>query len=56
MNQTSKTPGSGAGRSALIYNVVIIALAILSVLILSCLYRKNDFFRSLPRLLLSRTC
>lgn len=47
MNQTSKTPGSGAGRSALIYNVVIIALAILIVLILSFLYRKNDFFRSL---------
>ena len=47
MNQTSKTPGSGAGRSALIYNIVIIALAILIVLILSFLYRKNDFFRSL---------
>ena len=47
MNKTSQTPGSGAGRSALIYNIVIIALAILIVLILSFLYRKNDFFRSL---------
>ena len=47
MNQTAKTPGSGAGRSALIYNIVIIALAVLIILILSFLYRKNDFFRSL---------
>ena len=47
MNQTSQNAGSGAGRSALIYNIVIIALAIIIVLILSFLYRKNDFFRSL---------
>ena len=47
MNQTSQNAGSGAGRSALIYNVIIIALAILIILILSFLYRKNDFFRSL---------
>ena len=47
MNQTSKTPESGAGHSGLIYNVIIIALAVIIVLILSFLYRKNDFFRSL---------
>ena len=47
MNQTSKTPESGAGYSGLIYNVIIIALAVIIVLILSFLYRKNDFFRSL---------
>ena len=47
MNQTPQNTGSGAGRSALIYNVIIIALAVLIILILSFLYRKNDFFRSL---------
>ena len=47
MNQTPQKTGSGAGHSALIYNIVIIALAIIIVLILSFLYRKNDFFRSL---------
>ncbi len=47
MNQTAKTPESGSGHSGLIYNVVIIALAVIIVLILSFLYRKNDFFRSL---------
>ncbi|MBR2964736.1 MAG: hypothetical protein IKC53_11085 [Lentisphaeria bacterium] len=47
MNKTTQTPESGAGRSALIYNVIIIALAVLIILILSFLYRKNDFFRSL---------
>ena len=47
MNQTTQTPESGAGHSGLIYNIVIIALAIVIILILSFLYRKNDFFRSL---------
>ena len=47
MNQTTQTPESGAGHSGLIYNIVIIALSIVIVLILSFLYRKNDFFRSL---------
>ncbi|MBQ7732328.1 MAG: hypothetical protein IJT68_10875 [Lentisphaeria bacterium] len=47
MNQTPQKTGSGAGHSALIYNIIIIALAIIIVLILSFLYRKNDFFRSL---------
>ena len=47
MNQTPQKTGSGAGHSALIYNIIIIALAIIIVLILSVLYRKNDFFRSL---------
>ena len=47
MNQSTQTPESGAGHSGLIYNIVIIALAIVIILILSFLYRKNDFFRSL---------
>ena len=47
MNKTSQTPGSGAGHSGLVYNIVIIAIAIVIILILSFLYRKNDFFRSL---------
>ena len=47
MNQTSKTPESGAGHSGLIYYVVIIVLAVILVLSLSYLYRSNDFFRSL---------
>ena len=47
VNQTPQNTGSGAGRSALIYNIVIIALAVIIILILSFLYRKNDFFRSL---------
>ena len=47
MNQTTQTPESGAGHSGLIYNIVIIALSIVIILILSFLYRKNDFFRSL---------
>ena len=47
MNQAPQKTESGAGHSALIYNIVIIALAIIIVLILSFLYRKNDFFRSL---------
>ena len=47
MKQTTQTPESGAGHSGLIYNIVIIALSIVIILILSFLYRKNDFFRSL---------
>ena len=47
MNQTTKTPESRAGHSGLIYNIVIVAVAIIIILILSFLYRKNDFFRSL---------
>ena len=47
MNQTTQTPESDTGHSGLIYNIVIIALAIVIILILSFLYRKNDFFRSL---------
>lgn len=47
MNKTTQTPESGAGHSGLIYNIVIIALSIVIILILSFLYRKNDFFRSL---------
>ena len=47
MSNESKTPGIAAGHSGLIYNIVIIALVIIIVLILSFLYRKNDFFRSL---------
>ena len=47
MNQTSKTPESGAGHSGLIYTGAIIAIAIIIFLFLSYLYRTNDFFRSL---------
>jgi len=47
VNKTPQTPESGAGHSGLIYNIVIIALSIVIILILSFLYRKNDFFRSL---------
>ena len=46
MSSSTKT-GSTAGHSGLIYNIVIIALSIVIILILSFLYRKNDFFRSL---------
>ena len=47
MNKTSQTPESSTGHSGLIFNIVIIAVAILLFLLLSFLYRKNDFFRSL---------
>ncbi len=47
MNKTPQNTGSGSGHSALIYNIAIVALAIIIILILSFLYRKNDFFRSL---------
>ena len=47
MNKTTQTPESGAGHSGLVYNIVIVAVAIIIILILSFLYRKNDFFRSL---------
>lgn len=46
MSSSTKT-GSTAGHSGLIYNIVIIALALVIILILSLLYRNNDFFRSL---------
>ena len=46
MSSSTKT-GSTAGHSGLIYNIVIIALAVVIILILSLLYRNNDFFRSL---------
>ena len=47
MSNETKTPGTAAGHSGLIYNIVIIALVAVIILILSFLYRKNDFFRSL---------
>ena len=47
MNKTSQNPESSTGHSGLIFNIVIIAVAILLFLLLSFLYRKNDFFRSL---------
>ena len=46
MSSSTKT-GSTAGHSGLIYNIVIISLAVVIILILSLLYRNNDFFRSL---------
>ncbi len=46
MSSSTKT-GSTAGHSGLIYNIAIIALAVVIILILSLLYRNNDFFRSL---------
>lgn len=46
MSSSTKT-GSTAGHSGLIYNIVIVALAVVIILILSLLYRNNDFFRSL---------
>jgi len=47
VSNETKTPGTAAGHSGLIYNIVIIALVAVIILILSFLYRKNDFFRSL---------
>ena len=47
MNQTSRNPESGAGHSGIIFNIAIIAIAIIIFLFLSYLYRKNDFFHSL---------
>jgi hypothetical protein len=47
VNNTTKKPETAAGHSGLIYNVAIIAIAVIIILILSYLYRSNDFFRSL---------
>ena len=47
MNQTSHTSGSRASGSAVLYYIVILAIALLIILGLSFLYRENDFFRSL---------
>ena len=47
MNQTTQTSGSRAGGSAVLYYIVILAIALLIILGLSFLYRENDFFRSL---------
>ena len=46
MSNPSRNPGA-ASHSGLVYNVAIIAIAVIIILILSYLYRTNDFFRSL---------
>ena len=47
VNQTSKNPGSGSGSSHIVYYIAIFAVSAILILILSFLYRENDFFRSL---------
>ena len=47
MKKASQTFGSCAGSTGLIYNIAIIAICVILILVLSFLYRKNDFFRSL---------
>lgn len=47
VNQTSKNPGSGSGSSNIVYYIAIFAVSAILILILSFLYRENDFFRSL---------
>jgi len=47
VNKKTHTSGSCSGSAGLIYNIVIIAICVFLILILSFLYRKNDFFRSL---------
>jgi hypothetical protein len=46
VSNTTKTPES-ASHSGLVYNIAIIAVAVIIILVLSYLYRSNDFFRSL---------